>query len=102
MKRRDLIKLFGGAAVVWPLAARAHGRSMQRIGLLSGGAAGDPEIAAFNAALAEFGWIEGRNIQIDYRFAAANVERLLKVAKPVVGRVVQPEGGSPYVVEVAN
>jgi hypothetical protein len=56
-------------------------------------------LAAFNAALAEFGWIEGRNI---YRFAAANVERLLKVAKPVVGRVVQPEGGSPYVVEVAN
>ncbi|MBW0004763.1 MAG: ABC transporter substrate-binding protein [Hyphomicrobiales bacterium] len=92
MKRREFIKLVGGATM-WPLAARAQNRPMRRIGLLSGGAAGDlgiaAGVAAFNAALDELGWIEGRNVQIDYRFAAADVERMHAMAKELVA--LQPD-----------
>ena len=93
MRRREFITLIGGAAT-WPLAARAQqsGR-MPRIGLLSGGAAGDSEIvggiAAFNDALGKLGWIDGGNIQIDYRFAAADVERMHAMAKELVA--LQPD-----------
>jgi putative ABC transport system substrate-binding protein len=89
MKRRDFIRLFGAAAAAWPLAAHAQqsGR-MRRIGFLIGGAESDPQIvealAAFKTALEGLGWIEGRNIQIDYRFAAADVDRMRVFAKELV------------------
>jgi putative ABC transport system substrate-binding protein len=72
MKRREFIRVFGAAAAGWPLAAHAQqsGR-MRRIGFLIGGAESDPQIiealAAFKTGLKGLGWIEGRNIQIDYR-----------------------------------
>jgi putative ABC transport system substrate-binding protein len=79
MKRREFITLLGGAAV-WPLTARAQQREHQRrIGVFMPGVADDPEYEARNAAflqgLGQLGWIVGRNIRIDYRWGAGNIER---------------------------
>jgi putative ABC transport system substrate-binding protein len=89
MRRREFITLVSGAAAAWPLAARAQqGGPVRRIGVLLGGAASDSPIAgglaAFKAALGDLGWIDGRNIQIDYRFAAADVGRMHAMAKELV------------------
>jgi putative ABC transport system substrate-binding protein len=66
---------------------------MRRIGVLEGGTESDPQIvaglAAFKAALGELGWIDGRNVQIDYRFAAADVDRMRIFAKELVA--LQPD-----------
>jgi putative tryptophan/tyrosine transport system substrate-binding protein len=94
MKRRELLTLLGGAAVTWPLRTRAQqsGR-VRRIGVLLGNAEGDTQavagLAAFKTGLQELGWIDGRNIQIDYRFAAADVDRMQTLAKELV--VLQPD-----------
>jgi putative ABC transport system substrate-binding protein len=94
MKRRELLTLLGGAAVTWPLRTRAQqsGR-VRRIGVLLGNAEGDTQavagLAAFKTGLQELGWIDGRNIQIDYRFAAADVDRMQTFAKELV--VLQPD-----------
>ena len=77
MRRRQFITLLGGAAA-WPLAARAQQTErMRRIGVLAGGAAAnDAETQARNAAFAqrlqELGWIDGRNLSIDYRYGLGN------------------------------
>jgi putative tryptophan/tyrosine transport system substrate-binding protein len=81
MKRRDFITLLGGAAAVWPLAARAQqGERMRRIGVLHTPAVDDPEGQARNAAflqgLQQFGWTDGRNVQIDTRWSAGDAERI--------------------------
>ena len=77
MKRREFITLLGGAAAVWPLAARAQqGDRVKRIGVLMAYAEGDLEgegfVAAFREGLQQLGWAEGRNIRIDLRWAAAD------------------------------
>ena len=77
MRRREFITLVGGAAAVWPLAARAQQpERMQRIGVLLPAAADNPEyqtrVAAFHQALALLGWTIGRNVRIDTRWAGAN------------------------------
>ena len=77
MIRREFIALLGGAAAAWPLAARAQQpERMRRIGVLLG-AADDPEgqarVMALKQGLRELGWADGRNIQIDTRFAGADV-----------------------------
>jgi putative ABC transport system substrate-binding protein len=74
MRRRELITLLGGAAAAWPLAARAQQTErMRRVGVLIGGSASDPTseryAAVFKEELAKLGWIEGRNLRIDLRFA---------------------------------
>ncbi|HWX29215.1 MAG TPA: ABC transporter substrate-binding protein [Steroidobacteraceae bacterium] len=74
MRRRDFITLLGGAAAVWPLAALAqHSERMRRIGVLMGLVASDPEaqsrVAVFENALRELGWVKGRNLSIEYRWA---------------------------------
>jgi ABC-type uncharacterized transport system substrate-binding protein len=76
MRRREFITLLGGAAA-WPLAARAQqGERMRRIGLLLPAAADDREfqvwVAALHQGLAQLGWIIGRNLRIDTRWAGAN------------------------------
>jgi putative tryptophan/tyrosine transport system substrate-binding protein len=76
MKRRDFITLLGGAAAGWPLAARAQqGERVRRIGVFMNLAVDDPEgqarVTAFAQALQQLGWIEGRNMRIDYRWARA-------------------------------
>jgi putative ABC transport system substrate-binding protein len=81
MKRREFITLLGGAAM-WPVAARAQqGERVRRIGLLVGAAEEhDPQsqarIMAFRHGLEALGWIEGRNIRIDYRFAGGDDNRI--------------------------
>jgi putative ABC transport system substrate-binding protein len=76
MKRREFITLLGGAAAVWPLAARAQQpEKMRRIGVLMYLAADDAEgqarLAAFAQALKQLGWSDGRNLRIDTHWATA-------------------------------
>jgi putative ABC transport system substrate-binding protein len=80
MKRRDFIRLLGGAAAAWPLAGRAQQpERMRRIGVLLGLAASDPEgqarIEAFLQALQQLGWTDGRNVQILRRFTDGDADR---------------------------
>src|SRR3954453_8225238 len=81
MKRRDFIAFLGAGAAAWPLAVRAQQpERMRHIGVLVGLAADDPESqarsAAFAQGLAQLGWAEGRNVQIDTRWANAdNIRR---------------------------
>src|SRR5579863_3654450 len=86
MKRRDFITLIGGAAATWPLAARAQ--RMRRVGMLLGLAENDPEainrLKAFRLGMRDLGWIEGRNVQIDYRFVGNNPESIDKNVAEVV------------------
>ena len=93
MKRRDFVSLFAGAAaapLLWPLAARAQrtDRIMRRLGVLMAIAANDPEarrrVAAFEHGLRERGWIDGRNISIDYRWASDDPELLRSEAAALV------------------
>jgi putative tryptophan/tyrosine transport system substrate-binding protein len=94
MRRREFILALGGAAVAWPFAARAQpdGR-MRRIGVLAGDAEDDPEMkkrrAAFREGLERSGWSEGRNVRIDYRFAANNPDQYQPLAKELVS--LQPD-----------
>jgi putative ABC transport system substrate-binding protein len=81
MNRRAFISLAGGAAVAWPLTARAQqGERMRRIGVVHTSAADDPHgqsrNTAFLQALAQLGWIEGRNVRIDIRWGAADADRI--------------------------
>jgi ABC-type uncharacterized transport system substrate-binding protein len=89
MKRRDFITLLGGAAVAWPLAARAQQpERMRRIGVLMFQAADDPEAHARNAAflqgLQEAGWAVGRNMRIDSRWGAGDNDRTRRYAAELV------------------
>jgi putative ABC transport system substrate-binding protein len=87
MRRREFITLVGGTAAAWPFAAQAQGK-MRRIGVLMNGAGDDPEaqsrFAGFLQGLQEAGWAVGRNITIDVRWAAADVELMKRFAKELV------------------
>ena len=94
MKRREFIKLIGGAAAVWPLAARAQqGEPIRRVGVLMGYAEDDAVaqswIAAFKQRLETLGWTEGRNLHIDTFWAAGDISRATEFAKKLV--MLQPE-----------
>jgi len=80
MRRREFITLLGGAAAAWPLAASAQqGERVRRIGVILGGAgSGRSDIAAFQQALQQLGWIDGRNVRIDYRFGLGNAADVRK------------------------
>jgi putative ABC transport system substrate-binding protein len=88
MRRREFITLVGGVAA-WPLAARAQqSGQMRRIGVLMNLAEDDPEasdrINTFVQRLSQLGWTEGRNLQIDYRWAAGKSEWFGKYASELV------------------
>jgi ABC-type uncharacterized transport system substrate-binding protein len=87
MRRRNFIALLGGAAVAWPLAARAQQpRKLPTIGVLGSNAAiWRPWMDAFVQRLRELGWIEGRTILIEYRWADARPERVAEIAAEFVG-----------------
>jgi ABC-type uncharacterized transport system substrate-binding protein len=87
MKRREFITLIGAAA--WPLAARAQqAERMRRIGVLMAQAADDSDgqarVAAFLQALQQFGWTEGRNVRIDYRWGGGDFDRIRRDAAELV------------------
>ena len=89
MRRRTFITLIGGAAAAWPLAARAQqGERVRRIGVLMNSTADDAvsqdRLTAFVQGLQELGWTVGRNLQIDYRWGAGNVERYRTFAAELV------------------
>ena len=93
MRRRDFIKGIVGSAAAWPLPARAQQSSWRRIGLLTALSADDPEtkanLTAFRQELERRGWLEQRNLHIDYRFAAGERERLAPLAQELIA--LQPE-----------
>jgi putative ABC transport system substrate-binding protein len=83
MRRRDFISLIGSSAVVWPLAARAQQpERMRRVSVLLGLTEKDPEtnvrLKAFRLGMRDAGWIEGRNVQIEYRYAGTNPQSISK------------------------
>jgi putative ABC transport system substrate-binding protein len=88
MRRREFIALFGGASIAWPLGAYAQrGERMRRIGVLMGIAndsEGKSRIAAFQQALRELGWTEGDNVQLYYRWAAGDPDRIRTFAAELV------------------
>jgi len=93
--RRDFITLLGGgAAVAWPLAARAQqGERMRRIGVLMPWDDNDPEgslrYSAFTQALVDLGWTDGRNVRMDLRWAGGDINRIRALAQELVG--LQPD-----------
>ena len=87
--RRKFLATLGGAAVVWPVAARAQQReTMRRIGVLmnlaSDDAEGQARLTAFAQGLQQFGWTDGRNARIEYRWAVGDAERIRKQAAELV------------------
>jgi putative ABC transport system substrate-binding protein len=89
LRRREFITLLGGAAVAWPIAARAQqGDRVRRIGVLMSQAADDAEgqarLAAFLQGLQQLGWIDGRNMRIDTRWGAGDADRTRKYAAELV------------------
>jgi putative ABC transport system substrate-binding protein len=103
MKRREFISLIGGAAAAgWPLVARAQQpERMRRVGVLHGFAESDPQaasrVAALQRELRELGWVEGRNIRLDYRWAGdasqaqAHAKELVAMAPDAILAHATPE-----------
>jgi ABC-type uncharacterized transport system substrate-binding protein len=94
MERRAFISLLGGAAAAWPLAARAQQRDrVRRVGVVMAYAESDPTtqawIAALGQGLGQAGWAVDRNLQIDYRWASGDLERIRRVANELVA--VKPD-----------
>jgi putative tryptophan/tyrosine transport system substrate-binding protein len=94
VNRRSFITLLGRAAAAWPLVARAQQpERIRRIGVLEETAENDKErnsqFAKFREGLASFGWVEGRTVHIEHRFAAADASRYEPLAKELVA--LQPE-----------
>ena len=90
MKRRNVITLIGGAAAGWPLAARAQQRSVPMIGFLSGASAWEYArvVAAFRDGLKEAGYVEGRDVTVEYRWAEGHYERLSALTEDLLSHQV--------------
>jgi putative ABC transport system substrate-binding protein len=101
MRRRDFIRWLGGGALAWPLGARAQEPTMPMIGCLSYTSAeyeGEALLPSFRQGLREFGYIEGQNVAIEYRWAEFQYERLAPMAADLVRRsvtVIAALGGTP-------
>jgi putative tryptophan/tyrosine transport system substrate-binding protein len=89
MRRREFITLLGGAAAAWPFGARAQ-PATPVVGFLSARSHADSVglLVSFRKGLTEAGYVDGQNVQIEYRFAEGRYERLAGLAKELVGRQV--------------
>jgi putative ABC transport system substrate-binding protein len=91
VRRREFITLLGGATVAWPLAARAQQpEKLKKIGVLMGSfdtndPLAEPELKALREELLKLGWLEGRNIKIEYRWGGGNVGRIQAIANELIG-----------------
>jgi putative ABC transport system substrate-binding protein len=95
MRRREFVILLGGAAVARPLAARAQQPGMPVIGYLSATGANERLMTVFRQALAEAGYVEGRNVAIEYRWAEGRYDRMPAMAAELVRRQVAVIVASP-------
>ena len=100
MRRREFITILGGAAAVWPVGARAQQKGVPLIGFLNTQSADSFShlVAGFQQGLREAGFLEGQNIQIEYRWAEGRYDRLPELANDLVHRgiaVLVATGGEP-------
>jgi putative ABC transport system substrate-binding protein len=120
MRRREFVSLFGGAAAMWPLIARAQQPNVPVVGFLYSGSPTPmaPYLAAFLRALAEAGYVENKNVAIEYRYAEGQYDRLPLLAADLVRRraavivaapntnaaraAIAASGGTPIVFNVSD
>ena len=105
MRRRDLLTLIGGAAVIGPLRGYAQRTQLPVIGFLGGNRRSDPLIAAFEAGLSENGYADGQNVHVEYRWAEGHWDRLPGLANDLISKrvdVITTSGGDVVALEVKH
>src|SRR5262249_34905965 len=104
MRRRDFIRLLGGAAAVWPISARAQQSEMPVVGFVNAGSSDAPLAAAFRKGLNEAGYVEGQNVTVEYHWLEGQFDRLPTVMVALVRRrvafIATPAGN--YAAQVAK